>query len=273
MLSVHLIFIIFLSIFVLISSAPQESASFIEMGATVVDNIIAKNSTNVSIFLYNTGDEIAYDVELYLVPSENFYSEKKITQELLYPGGEALDTLSINVYKNISLGIYPLVIILKYKDANGYQFSSLVTSLIKYKKGYDSKVEGSIYASDIKEDGSGTYSLYVTNFDDKTHDVKINLYLPEKFNGSFSQKIVPIDLVSDHTINFNIKNKGILPNSNYLIYVALEYDYNGFHYSSIAKGTVVVDEKKEKQPIWAYLTIIFVVLLVIYVYYKKRENK
>lgn len=252
---------------------PQESAAFIRMDATIADNLIIENSTNVSILLHNTGDEIAYDIKLYLARSDNFYSEKNLSCKLLYSGDEALEYIPIKVYKNISLGIYPIVFMLEYKDANGYQFSTVITSLIKYKKGPESKIEGAIYPSDVNEDGSGTYTLSISNFDDTSHDVTIKLYMPKNFYSSFSQCTLPLDSISYHKINFNITNINALPNSNYPIYAFIEYDFNSFHYSSIATGTVTVGKEKEKQPIWAYLTAIFVVLLLIYLYYKKREKK
>jgi len=102
--------------------AHAASASFIRLDTSVATDI-DKNSLGLKISVSNKGDEPAHAVQAEIVIGQEIYfSHKQPTLEVartihfdqLYPA------------KIEKQGVYPVVVIIHYSDANGYPFSALL---------------------------------------------------------------------------------------------------------------------------------------------------
>ena len=113
---------LYLFIILLIFLAPAASASFIRLDTSVATDI-EKNSLGLKISVSNKGDEPAHDVQAEIViGKEVYFSHKQPTLEIAR-------TLHFNQSypaKIENQGVYPVIVIIHYSDANGYPFSALL---------------------------------------------------------------------------------------------------------------------------------------------------
>jgi len=243
------------------------------MDTTITSKVIDQTSTNLSVSITNNGDETAYRVEVIPLYLEDFYMNNTIVLDHLDSGETFQDIFPIYVNKSLLPGIYPIVMKLKFYDLGNHPYSILFSHLLTYKEGYESNIKGDIYPVDITANGSGTYAFYLQNLDDTPHSIKIKLYIPDEFNSTFSEQIIPLDAISVQKVDFQIINRGGLPGSSYKIYASLEYDDNIHHYSSLIEKTIPVFKETEKTFTLLYITFligIYTILLIIYILLKRR---
>jgi len=240
----------------------------INISTTISSEVIYQNSTTLSVSINQSGNETAYDVEIYPLLTKDFSFDGTIVAEKLEPKEKLEGFFSIYINEDILQGNYPAVILINYSDAKRNLFSTLSSTLLTYKTSNNSLVHGIFSSSKLTKNDLGEITLNIENLDDRAHEVKINLYLPPELQSSFTQEIMPIDLVSNEKIIIELESNKALSGASYSILASLEYDEDNFHYSSFAYGTVNIAEGKTIS-INAWVAIaIFIILLVVYIYYK-----
>jgi len=251
------------------------SASYIRMNVEIIsDEVLYQNPTIVSIFINQSGDETAYDIDVYPLASTGISVDGSLSAETLNPGETLQGNFTISVEGNILQGAYPFVALVKYHDANKHLFSTVYPELLTYGAANSPKVYGTLSELEITEEGSGVTTLTVKNLDYIEHYVKIKLYLPDELKSNVIEKNINIESMDEKEIGINIESFGAILGSYYRTLASLEYEDDDFHYSSFAGGKVKIVEEKSNPYIFWIAIVAFIVLLLVYIYYKlERKTK
>jgi hypothetical protein len=247
------------------------TATYITMTVTISsDDVFHQNSTIISASVIQSGDEAAYDVEVKPIESEEFNVTGSLSTKILEPGETLQGNFTIHATENILEGKYPFVIRVIYQDVNGYPFSIVASHLLTYVNGYSSSVFGTISELEITQEGSGEATLKIRNLDERSHNVKIHLYLPRELKSTITEKNISLGAREEEEIKVEIESFGAVTGSSYVILASIEYQNASYHYSSFANGMVKIVEKKENLYIFWIVIVIFVILLMVFIYYKLR---
>ena len=219
---------------------------------------------NISISLKNSGDESALNVRLSLL-SDIFIADE-IFISSLDAGQEKNFFLAINKAGEILPGLYPVVILTRYEDANGYPFSTVSPNSIAYKEGSSSNIFGVIKKTELSKDSE--IGIAIRNMGNENLNLKLRLFLPLEITAEEYSKDVSIDAKTEKDVSFKISNFGALVGSSYFVVAALEYE-DDKHYSSFASGIVSIVEEKGifDQDL---LIIMLFILIVIFIAYQMK---
>jgi len=271
-------------VFLLFFFIPQlVSAGIISLTTSVSSDIITENSGKIYVKLTNLGDEAAYDVKVSLL-TENSES-RPITIGNLNPNEPIEMDFLISLKKTIYPGKYPVVVLIDYADANGYPFSSVSPSFIVYKNSTVSKISGLIQEITLNEKEGKKLTLSVRNLDDVEHDVDVKLALPREIRVDEGEKRMSLGSKQEKSLDFEVSSLSAISGSTYAAIASIEYEEDGFHYSSFANGVIKIgsqqsSSQEEKPPgqfsTYSYIVLfISIVIVLIYVYpkYIKRGKK
>ncbi|MFH1835090.1 MAG: hypothetical protein ABH851_02750 [Methanobacteriota archaeon] len=268
------------------------SAGVIRIMLKPIDVKVEESGTvKVDSQLVNMGDEAAENVRVILILDDEFTSETFV-----------VGTLPINSPVNISFdvtipegllpGIYPAVVVTDYTDLNNYPFSSVTPGVIRYKNSSYPLITATMKDVSVEDGSKVTLPLNVRNIDEKSHNLKVKLYLPREIKSETNEIEVTINGKDEQTIGFEVSPFGALPQSSYLTFVSIEYEDDGEHFMvypskpglvSIGGGVseqqarkVVADDDKTKLgESWAVKLIPYALILfsivVIYVTFKKGD--
>ncbi|MCK4634585.1 MAG: hypothetical protein KAT37_01805, partial [Candidatus Aenigmarchaeota archaeon] len=241
--------------------------SYITIVTTVSSDILHDNSTAVFVKLGQRGDEAAYQVEVVPFPSDYFEYKGTVKTGRFDPEKDLQGSFNLSLKKELMQGYYPVVLKTIYHDANMYPFSVLSSLYVINVIGNESSVCGNMNMVEVAQDGSAENVLKIKNTGDTQKEVKIRLYLPAELGSEEKRKTVVLGPKEEKEIRYSIKSIGALPGSSYSILASLEYEKD-YHYTSFARGTVKIVEKKEGLGlIWILITL-FIVLFVLFVYLK-----
>lgn len=249
------------------------SATYISITTTASSGTIFHNSTILSVLLQQGGDEAAYDVSVFPLLPEGFSYTGALSMQRLDPEKSIQGNFTVYLNGETTLGEYPVVIQTIYHDANMYPFSTISPYLLTYKEKYLSDVYGTISSLEITKDGSDVTTLTLRNTGSKQHQVKVKLYTPKELKCDVQSRTIPIGSQEEKKITYKISSFGALVGSNYIILASLEYNDSGHHYTSFARGMVKIVEKKQNLNLLWLLTALFVVLLLVFVYFKIKGAK
>jgi len=268
------------------------SAGVIRIMLKPIDVKVEESGTvKVDSQLVNMGDEAAENVRVILILDDEFTSETFV-----------VGTLPINSPVNISFdvtipegllpGIYPAVVVTDYTDLNNYPFSSVTPGVIRYKNSSYPLITATMKDVSVEDGSKVTLPLNVRNIDEKSHNLKVKLYLPREIKSETNEIEVTINGKDEQTIGFEVSPFGALPQSSYLTFVSIEYEDDGEHFMvypskpglvSIGGGVseqqarkVVADDDKTKLgESWAVKLIPYALILfsiaVIYVTFRKGD--
>lgn len=259
-------------LFLILVCSPLGSGTYISLTTQVSkEEIILKNETQLKIKLLNSGDETAYQVQVhFLLPPQ--FQAPILSVGNLVPQVSYVKEVTLKINENLTPGTYPLGILTYYQDANGYPFSSSSFSLLIFKKVTSSSVFGAMRPLSLAGKETKELTLKVRNLDQKDHQIKVNLFLPRELKSTSNEKILNLKPKEERDINFDISSFGALPGSSYAVFVALTYKENDLHYSSLARGTVKIVEKKEVINFSGWFPLIaLIVLVLIVVIYQFRK--
>lgn len=223
------------------------SAYFTVTASIYAEPVVVGNSTVVNVSIVNSGNELAYGSILGFASSEKFNSTD-FNLGVLEPNKTNIIPLLININADAPLGRYPLVLILRYTDANRYPFSMVFPSMISLKEDSVPMVHGVMSPIELATDEQKTLALDVRNLDAKQHKVHVRLFLPDELNSDPLEREVEIPPKSIRKINFTVSSLGALPDSSYTIAASLGYDEGGKYYSSITNGLIKVVKNMGAEP-------------------------
>jgi hypothetical protein len=254
------------------------SASYIEINTRINSDTIKDNSTNMTVFLDQIGDETAYNIQISPIISKQFLISDSIKKNVLNPQDTMQGNFKVLTNGTILPGVYPFVILITYNDANNYPLSAISNHELEYKEKYESNIYGAISKLDITEETSGEILLKIRNYDVSTYDVKITLYLPRELKCINKEITVPVEGIQEQKIKFEIESFGALKGSTYAVFVSLEYEDDFYHYTTFAKTTVTVTQKtqdviQKDYNILFILLSMFIILIIVYIYFSKKGWK
>lgn len=263
--------IILLVLFLFVS---LNSAMYISLSTSVsVENMISGNETGVDVRLTNSGDESAYDVQLSLLLPANLKADNIFVGELK-PDRPYEGNFTIAAIDGITPGKYTIGILTDYKDANGYQFSSVSPNSLFVRKMTSSMISAKISEIELGDKETKRINMQVRNLDDKSHSLNIKLYFPRELKTTTVEKTITINPREEKGVEFDISPFGALVGSSYVIFASLDYEENGLHYSSVATGIVKIVESRGGFDFSGWIPIAVVVLLIaVFILYQFRIRK
>lgn len=250
------------------------SAKYISISTSVsVENMITGNESGINIQTKNSGDESAYDVQLSLILPPNLKTENMFVGELK-PNKPYDGNFTISAINSIIPGKYTIGILTDYKDANGYQFSSVSPNSLIVKRPTTSMISARISEMELGDKETKKINLQIRNLDEKSHNLKMRLYLPRELKTTIAEKIITINPREERQIEFDISSFGALVGSSYVIFTSLDYEGDGLHYSSVASGIIKIVESKKGFDFSGWIPIaIVIVLIAVFVFYQFRFRK
>ncbi len=222
----------------------------------------------IEVNLVNSGDDVAYSGSLELM-----YPPMLSSEPLFY------NTVNPNVnytgHVNVSLkdymipGFYPVLFSLQFQDSNGYPIYMLFESRLTVGRQSNSKVYAELSDVEFPDGKSGKLTLKIRNADDVPHTVETRLMIPGSLKSDKSDETLELMPQTEEEIDYRISNFMALPGSNLYAFVAVEYDEDGIHYSTLARGKVVVSEKSDTDlSSFSLLVLVVLAVLGVYSYFK-----
>ena len=248
----------FLGLFFLALLTPS-FASYITLEPTVSLEAV-RNNLRLELTVINEGDESAYNVQAELcAPGRTILARKQA--EL--PTGSVYkinETIPVNLGQP---GIYPLILVMHYTDANLYPFSALTAKTFTYKKELVSPLFGVIQSLVIAKEGLQKFS--VKNSSEQGLDSTITLFVPSEltvFNKTFRVVLPPR---SEKSVEFKLKNFSALPGSTYQVFAVTTFESGGIRGVNIAPGTVKVIESNILVQYKYYFIALIVLLFLLFI--------
>jgi len=248
----------------LLSLGTQASAKYITISNTItMEKVVSGEETTINITLSNTGDEAAYDVQLSLMLPDKMTADQiflgKVDPQIPQSG-----TFSVKIDPSINPGIYSIGVLTEYKDANRYAFSSVSPNSLIIKGPRSSQVNGMIPELSLGSKGEvKRLRLDLRNMEEKNRDLKIRIFAPKELKVNPPEKSVSIPGRSEANEEFDISSFGALEGSSYIVFASMDYDEDGYHYSSTAGGMVKIVKQAEVLNFSGLVPIIALVFLVL----------
>jgi uncharacterized membrane protein len=256
---------IFFSVLLIIAlCALCANATYITLqNSMTVERVISSGASSINVSLTNSGDEAANGVQLSLLLPEGF-TANTVFLGRMDPNLPQTASFSIAIGPSITPGVYPIALLTEYKDANGYQFSSVTPNFLVIKEARSSQVDATVSQEEIGNKGEvKKITVSLRNMDQKDHAVKIRMYAPKELKIAPEEKTLTVKARDSPQTEFEISSFGALPGSSYVVFTSVDYDEGGIHYTSTASGLIKVVQQKDPVSFSGWLPIAVVAILVI----------
>jgi len=235
----------------------QAEASFIKFSTTLSAKVEG-DSLSISIATTNKGDESAFNVQAELIAGEQNVTAEKMPELRVNETYKIENRLKLAVNKK---GLYPLILILHYTDANQYPFSALSCQTYDIGKASVSTVIGQIKSVKISQKGKVTLAL--KNSGDMPVTAKTRLVAPRELTVEEKEKDITLPPKSDKEISFAVENFSALAGSTYQVFAVTEFDAKDEHQTVISAGTIEVEKGREILGMNYIIIIVAVILLAL----------
>lgn len=235
----------------------QAQASYINF-STSMNTRVEGDVLNVSITTTNKGDESAFNVQAQLVAGDQKITTPKMPELRVNETYKTENRLKLTANKK---GLYPLILIMHYTDANQYPFSALSCQTYDIGKASVSTVIGQIQSAKISKKGKLTLAL--KNSGDALIKAKTRLITPGELTVEEKEKEISLPPKSDKEISFDVKNFSALAGSTYQVFAVTEFDDNDEHQTVISTGTIQIEAKREVLGMHYIIIIAAVILLAL----------
>ncbi len=255
---------VFFVLLALTLSALSAHATYITLQNTVtVERIIYANQTTVNVSLTNTGDEAANGVQLSLLMPQGFKSTNVFIGRM-DPNLPQTTQFSVEIDPGTAPGMYQIALLTEYKDANGYQFSSVTPNYLVIKEAHSSQIDAVLSPEEIGNKGEvKKITLSLRNTDQKDHTVQIRIFYPKELKVDPEERTLTVPGRSNPSADYGISSFGALPGSSYVIFASMDYEDAGIHYSSTASAVIKVVQQKDPISFSGWLPILVVAILAI----------
>jgi len=256
-----------LCIILLFVLAPAASASFIRLDTTVTTDT-TKNNLELKISVSNKGDEPAHAVQAEIIIGQEIcFSDKK-------PKLEIAQTVRFDQLYQTKIekqGVYPVVVIIHYSDANGYPFSALLCRTFSHHQNAPTaEIFGEMAPVTLSE--KGKIKLTLKNTGKSEIQTSTTLIAPKEFKISQEKQQTSVLSKAFKKLSFAVENFSALTGSRYQIYAISEYEKNGIHQTSIIPGTIMVIASKKIIGL-EYRTLILILILLAVVFFAAQFKK
>jgi len=246
------------------------NATYITLQNTMsVERIISSGESTVNVSLMNSGDEAANGVQISLQLPGGFKAEP-IFLGRMDPNVPQEASFKLTIDQTLAPGIYPIALLTEYKDANGYQFSSVTPNYLVLKEARSSQVDATVSQVEVGSKGEvKKITVTLRNMDQKDHEVKIRMYAPKELKIEPMEAALTAKARESPKTDFDISSFGALPGSSYVVFASVEYDDGGIHYTSTASGLVKVVEQKDAFSLrneWIAIIVVAVLLIAVVVF-------
>jgi len=257
---------IFFSVFLTITLCSLcVNATYITLqNSMTVERVINSGTSSINVSLTNSGDEAANGVQLSLLLPSGFKANT-VYLGRMDPTLPQTASFSVEIDATTAPGVYPIALLTEYKDANGYQFSSVTPNYLVIKESHSSQVDATVSQEEVGNKGEiKKITVSLRNMDQLDHDVKIRIYAPKELKINPEEKTLTVKARDSPQTDFEISSFGALPGSSYVVFASVDYDEGGIHYTSTASGLIKVVEQKEAFSFRnEWIAIIVVVILVV----------
>ena len=256
---------IFFSVFLTLTlCALCVNATYITLqNSMTVERVINSGTSSINVSLTNSGDEAANGVQLSLLLPSGFKANN-VYLGRMDPTLPQTASFSVEIDATTAPGVYPIALLTEYKDANGYQFSSVTPNYLVIKEAHSSQVDATVSQEEVGNKGEiKKITVSLRNMDQKDHDVKIRIYAPKELKINPEEKTLTVKGRDSPQTDFEISSFGALPGSSYVVFASVDYDEGGIHYTSTASGLIKVVEQKDPVSFAGWLPIIVVAILVV----------
>ncbi|MBL7169606.1 MAG: hypothetical protein ISS48_01135 [Candidatus Aenigmarchaeota archaeon] len=252
-------------------------AGTISLTTSITTDILTADQGQIQVILTNSGDEAAYNVQLSLIT--DYFSSQPVHVGTLEVNKPFKTNISFNTIDELKEGNYPIVLLTEYKDANGYEFSSVSPVTLTHKNSYYSKINISFENLEISGNKAKNLFVKLKNMDQTSHNINVRLALPNELSSDIVNSTVNLDPKMEKTIVFKISNFRGLEGSSYIVFVTTEYE-DDYHYSSLARGMVRIVEGKglnlegKSSSILKLLPItILIIAILVFILYQFKGKK
>lgn len=209
-----------------------------EAGATITIRLDAKTQLGERLTLtlnaLNTGEEAAHAV----VPEVVHLGASTPGEEVAKITSKGTHEWRIELTPPPGPGTYPVVIRLRYADANGYPFSALLVHTVRTQGATAGPVRETIDAGNIAKQASVTVKL--DNPGPKTVSGRATIVLPAEFGTEEPTRTAEVGGQDRHEVTFTVENRSALVGSVYPIYALFEYDVDGTRQAVVSETSLRV---------------------------------
>jgi hypothetical protein len=257
---------IFFSVLLTLSvCALSANATYITLqNSMTVEKTIYSDTSTINVSLANSGDEAANGVQLSMLLPPGF-TANTVFLGRMDPNIPQTASFSLQIDASTAPGMYSIALLTEYKDANGYQFSSVTPNYLVIKEARSSQVDATVSQEEIGNKGEvKKITVSLRNMDQKDYDVKIRIYAPKELKINPEEKTLTVKGRDSPQTDFEISSFGALPGSSYVVFASVDYDEGGIHYTSTASGLIKVVQQKETFSFRnEWIAIIVIIILVI----------
>lgn len=223
----------------------------------------------VSVEVVNQGTESAYNGQVEIsVLGQSIVSD---TAPEYRVGKPVVHVVKVKLEAQAP-GTYPVIVTARYADANQYPFSALASHVFSWRSTNSAcDVVGKIEPMTLAARGKAVLAL--KNMGEKEVSATTRLVVPRELTADGGAVPIVLPGRSDRTLTFAVANFSANAGSTYPVLAVSEFDSDGRHQTTIAKGLVKVVEKKEilglNYSILAGILIAMVLALIIFQRFKK----
>ena len=224
-----------------------------------VSNNGDEDSLVVTPFLALAGVETALEAAPYIAfAGERIWNHSFPVSDLAFP----------------EAGMYPLIVRLRYHDANMYPYSLVSVTGVQAGASLpvDIPVNGEMIAEQVA--GEGTLDLRVRNTGRVSLDARLTMVSPAELVVVGDSGKLDIPVGEERQISYGIKNNGSLPGSNHNVYAIIEYSISGQHgVLVLEEGVAVASYISNKKRTIIIVSAGFIVLLFFFVLFIEFRAK
>jgi hypothetical protein len=231
-------------------------ASYISLNTIVTANV-EKDVLKVSLKVTNQGDESAFNVQAEVRVEGKAVFARKETELGIN------QTYTADLTYDLKLdtpGIYPLVLVMHYTDANNYPFSALTARTFTYgSQEMPSELFGKISSKTFWK--KGKINLTLKNVGKSAIEAKTYLVSPKEITVEDEFINVSLPPKGSKGVSFKVNNFSALSGSSYQIYAIAEYEKEGIHQTSVTPGIIKVKESRQILGLNYTTALIFMLVL------------
>ena len=221
-------------------------AGFIELSVSVTP-VPTDHGLKLEIGLSNQGDEAAEDISLEAFLPGTETAKILPGPGILKPGAKRKITAALK-RREKAKGLHPVILRVRYRDANRYPFSTLAYGLYQVGKPLSPQVLLRGIPSIVDESGRASFAL--ANLSSDPLAVDILFFAPDELKLSDRSLKTRIAAMDKDIIETDLENRTALAGSSYPVVALARYEWKGQKLTSPASAPVSVRTVKEAPSAW-----------------------